>query len=258
MAKKAPSFPNLTDEYEPTNSDLWEKVKAVARGDEGELTIGTRTITRPSGYVWPSPPASAWAVKQYKGFGGGWRKTSALKILEAGGIVTTTSEAERHRMQRLVACGMAQPVGEDMWEGGPKASPGNRVASRWKQALEALDPKGLKQALTTAARRTRDFPAKVTKFEVKKGRDGQWSAEAWVGYKYPTSKIPIHGKTPTLPSLHMTFNFDPTKALSIKADAKSPLLGSTKKIYENHRVTGDYERTVRSVLLSYQPEVAWK
>ena len=27
MTKRAPSFPYLTDEYEPTNTDLWEKVK---------------------------------------------------------------------------------------------------------------------------------------------------------------------------------------------------------------------------------------
>jgi hypothetical protein len=78
-----PAFHHLTDEYEPTNPNLWEKVLDVARGDAEELTIGNRTIHKPTyRFVWPSPPASAWAVKQYNGFGGNWRKrAAAIKTL---------------------------------------------------------------------------------------------------------------------------------------------------------------------------------
>lgn len=554
MAKKAPSFPNLTDEYEPTNPTLWEKVKQVARGDKEDLTLGSRTITKPSGYTWPSPPASAWAVKQYNGFGGGWRKTSHWRILEAGGIVIAETEADKACMQRLAQRGFTQKVGSCHWEGTPllvraalgedlrrkmnallrsynegdakalgawiesnfrinspktprgmkklkdvaqkmvwvlkhRASdapnrPGNMdkvrdevasdwakiephlatfaarftdeggtvvpkelsvggttyvnkaglsepnmrkyikrleailsslkgwrskavkgglkvvlaspkdfrgtaggkykenedalyvrttpavlkrgagyasfeyilvhelghrydkkygtggidfdqqqwwttkysrnesfgplsepfaelfalghfdlkgswdatvdkfealmagrddpekprlpphlqklldderthraasLASRWKQALQALDPKALRKALDKAVSRTRDFPTKVAQFKIRKGRGGKWSVEAWIEYKFPTSKIPIQpGKEPVLAPLHLSFDFDPTKAMSFKADVKSPSLGITKRVYENHRITGDYERTIRSVLLSYQPEIAWK
>lgn len=270
--KRAPSFPYLTDEYEPTNEALWEKVKAVARGDAEKLTVGGRTITKPKAkYIWPSPPASAWAIKQYNGFGGGWRKTgaerAALRILLAGGLVTTQKPEEHARMQKLADKGLAKLIRESpkgmVWEPGYKLQVDNpqqvnRVLSRWKQAVQDLDPRSLKKVLEKAVHRTRDYPARMVKFDASKSRDG-WKAEAWVEYKYPASKIPVQqGKVPVLPVLHMSFEFDPAKAMSLRADVKSPVLGTTKRIYENHRITGDYERTIRSVLLSYQPEVVWK
>ena len=143
-AKRAPSFPYLTDEYEPTNADLWEKVKEVARGDKEKLELGGRSITKPSNYVWPSPPASAWAVKQYNGFGGGWRKTGArraLRILLAGGLVTTQTVEDKVVMQGLADRGLARLARESssgsVWDAGcllqvdhPRQV--HRVLARWK------------------------------------------------------------------------------------------------------------------------------
>lgn len=262
MTKRAPSFPYLTDEYEPTNTDLWEKVKEVARGDTRSLTVGSRTITKPDKFVWPSPPASAWAVKQYNGFGGSWRKTAVFDILKAGGIVTARTGDEQARMRRLSERGLAQKIGEsggaELWERVDQ-DPEQRVLSRWKQALLSLDAKELHKAINKAVSRTRDYSARVKSFKTKKGRNGQWSAEAFVDYKYPSSKLQARpGKTPLIAPLRLLFEFDPTTALSLRAEVHSPVLNTTKKIYENHRITGDYERTVRSVLLSYQPEVVWK
>lgn len=57
----------------------------VARGDRREFSQGETTIHAPNegrGFrVWPSPRATAWAVKQYNNFGGGWKgasKTAAM------------------------------------------------------------------------------------------------------------------------------------------------------------------------------------
>ncbi len=260
---RAPSFPHLMDQYEPTNLALWEKVKAVARGDSESMTLGNRTINKPTTkFVWPSPPASAWAIKQYNGFGGGWRKTSVFEILEAGGVVVASTEDEQIRLRRLSERGLARKIGEnrgsELWEGLPsERSTQNRVLARWKQALQTLDTKNLRKVIEQAVHRTRDYPAKLVKFKARKGSNGKWSVEAVVEYKFP-SKIPVQpGRTPLLPSLTLKFEFDPTEALSLIAQAPSPTIG-TKKVYENHRITGDYERTIRSVLLGYQPEVVWK
>lgn len=531
MVKRAPSFPHLTDEYEPTNPPLWEKVKAVARGDSESLTMGGRTITRPKNrYIWPSPPASAWAIKQYNGFGGGWHKKAILRVLEAGGIVSAKTEPEVTLLHRLARECLVQRLELGYWEATPrllraalgddlrrnmttllqnynendakalgawiedkfrvespktprgakdlketakkmvwvlkyrmnqsqpgseekvrnevaadwakieprldefvnkftdeggtivpkemtvgnvtyvnragvtepnlrkyakrlgalffslqgwraKAVKGNfrvvlaspkdfqgtaggkyrqsedalyvrttpavlkrgsgygsfdyivvhelghrydkvygsgfdfdrqewwttpysrkdgfgglsesfaelfalghfklkgpwdpkvekfealmttgkmssRIVSRWKQALQELDPRSLKKIIEQAVRRTRDFEAHLTKFRGRKGSHGKWTAEAFVEYKFPANRIPVQpGRVPVLAPLRLFFEFDPTKAMTLVADVKSPTLGITKKVYENHRITGDYERTIRSVLLSHQPEVVWK
>jgi hypothetical protein len=123
-----PSFPHLSDEYEPTNATLWDKVLDVARGDAEELTIGDRTIHKPDGFVWPSPPASAWAVKQYKGFGGNWKRKAsvdiyqqrALRVLQAGGVVTSSTAEEHGWMTQLQDRGLARQVhasdDRQLWE----------------------------------------------------------------------------------------------------------------------------------------------
>lgn len=73
----APSFPHLTDEWEPTNENLWGRVLEVARGDAKRYQQGDRVINSPNRgrgyYPWPHPKGIAWAVKQYNGFGGKWR-----------------------------------------------------------------------------------------------------------------------------------------------------------------------------------------
>lgn len=73
----APSLPHPVDERVPTNPSLWQAVLDVAQGKKREYTSGGRTIHAPNEgrgfYPWPHPKGSAWAVKQYNGFGGGWR-----------------------------------------------------------------------------------------------------------------------------------------------------------------------------------------
>lgn len=104
----APSKPHLTDEYEPTNKSLWEAVLNVARGQASQLTQGDRTINAPNNgkgfYPWPHPQGTAWAVKQYKGFGGNWRaKASAqLDFMAQGAVIMTrTATREHKRMEKL-------------------------------------------------------------------------------------------------------------------------------------------------------------
>jgi hypothetical protein len=76
--------PNLTDEYEPTNPGLWEIVLQVTRGDRNEYSAGDRTIHSPNNgsgfHPWPHPKGTAWAIKQYKGFGGKWRLRTANRV----------------------------------------------------------------------------------------------------------------------------------------------------------------------------------
>lgn len=77
----APSKPYLTDKYDPTDPVLWDKVLQVARGDLRYFTRvgpdGPRTINAPNhgrGFRhWPNPKAVAWAIKQYNGYGSGWK-----------------------------------------------------------------------------------------------------------------------------------------------------------------------------------------
>lgn len=83
--KHAPSTPNPEDEWAPTNPTLWEKVLEVARGDKSQFSKGERTIHAPNngrGFNWPSPNGTAWAVKQYNGFGGAWKKNASDVVAE--------------------------------------------------------------------------------------------------------------------------------------------------------------------------------
>jgi len=418
MTKNAPSYPHLTDEYEPTNPALWERVKEVARGDVEELTVGGRTIHRPADkYIWPSPPASAWAVKQYNGFGGNWRRTGMdqqLQILRAGGVASTKTDAEHEGMAKLEAQGLARKAGTSggyqLWVGGPKLQEDvctrtylneagfsqytlDRYAARlntlldslqgwrtkalsgslkialvrpqeapltaiyresddtiyvkasisllapdkygsatyqvlrelgrrydvlhgcradfsdpkwqvtkyasdraqdprrvfaelfaighmgqegsWDSAIVStfetmmgaggrdvstgLDPATLRDILKTLTKRkVKDFPVHLESFRARAGRDGEWDAEAWIGYEFPKA-IPVQeGKKPVLSSLQLVFKYDPSKGVDLVAYAKSPAMGIKRKIYENHRIAGNYERALQAMLLSYQPEIMWK
>jgi len=80
----APSVPYPTDQYQPTKPELWRDVLEVASGDRRELRIGDRIIHSPNdgrGYdnMPHHPNGIAWAVKQYNGFMGGWRKEATTK-----------------------------------------------------------------------------------------------------------------------------------------------------------------------------------
>lgn len=115
----APSKPYMTDRYEPTNETLWAAVLDVARGKKQEMTLGDRTIHAPNngkGYnPWPSPMGSAWAVKQFKGFGGAFRKKASqldpLPLMATGAVmVTKTATAEHTRMQKFQKLGLVRPT----------------------------------------------------------------------------------------------------------------------------------------------------
>lgn len=81
--RNAPSKPAPTDTWDPTNEKLWLAVLQVAKGKKRQMSKvapggDLRTIHAPNkgrGFRhWPNPKAIAWAVKQYKGFGGRWRE----------------------------------------------------------------------------------------------------------------------------------------------------------------------------------------
>lgn len=104
-----PSKPYQTDEYGATDEHLWEKVLEVARGDRRQFTRGDRTIHAPHkgrGFRhWPSPKATAWAVKQYNGFNGGWKhkkkEASGLGLLQrarASGVLATQIGSAEHAL----------------------------------------------------------------------------------------------------------------------------------------------------------------
>jgi len=79
--QNAPDKPALTDEYKAVDKNLWDIVMQVAKGERHDFTRGgpngDRTINAPNegqGFrKWPSQKAVAWAIKQYKGFGGQWK-----------------------------------------------------------------------------------------------------------------------------------------------------------------------------------------
>lgn len=65
---------------------MWERVLEVARGDRQEYTQGDRTIHAPNDGAgfrsWPDPNGTAWAVKQYNGFLGQWKRKGTEKTAE--------------------------------------------------------------------------------------------------------------------------------------------------------------------------------
>lgn len=118
--KTKPSYPHPTDENKPTNEHLWQKVLDVASGDLREYTQGDRTIHAPNdgrGFLnMPSHPNGiAWAVKQYKGFGGAWKPikedkaaSHVLRVLAAGGV----GVSEGTELDALAAAGLVRVSGE--------------------------------------------------------------------------------------------------------------------------------------------------
>jgi hypothetical protein len=126
--KTAPSEPNLRDDSEATNPHLWDKCLEVANGDRREFTQSGRTIHAPNegrGYEhMPNPYGIAWAVKQYNGFGGGWRgkkeasgaHTHELCIMAHGGVVL----APKGQLDALKAQGLVKLAGQsqagDFWD----------------------------------------------------------------------------------------------------------------------------------------------
>jgi hypothetical protein len=107
----------MTDEYSPTDAVLWEKVLEVARGDRREFTRNERVIHSPNhgrGFRhWPNPKGVAWAVKQYNGFNGGWKRTKpreARLLLQAGlsGILATTTQEDHAGAVALQTDGLLQ------------------------------------------------------------------------------------------------------------------------------------------------------
>lgn len=128
--KSKPSYPYLTDEYEPTDKNLWELVLEVASGKRLQFQRGDRIIHSPNGTrgyrnMPHNPKGIAWAVKQYKGFGGNWRGRKEaswnlrLRRLAAGGIEITQGPSTE-TARRLEAAGhlrLANVVGEKhYWE----------------------------------------------------------------------------------------------------------------------------------------------
>lgn len=121
--RNAPSKPYFTDEYKPTDPVLWERCLEVVNGKRRWYTQSGRTINSPNhgrGYRhMPNPKGIAWAVKQYNGFGGGWKSrkdedetgeahTAQLRILGRGGVVV----ARPGELDDLRTQGLARVAGE--------------------------------------------------------------------------------------------------------------------------------------------------
>lgn len=120
--KTKPSYPYPTDEYQPTNESLWQRVLEVASGRLREFTQGDRTIHSPNdgrGYrnMPAHPNGIAWAVKQYNGFGGAWKNrkeekvaasSPVLQVLAAGGVAVS----EGGELDALARAGFIQLSGE--------------------------------------------------------------------------------------------------------------------------------------------------
>jgi len=164
--KTKPSYPNLVDEYTPTDPALWEVVLDVASGDRLEYTRGDRTIHSPNegrGYrnMPHNPKGIAWAVKQYNGFGSNWKQARWGVRL--------------HRM----ACGSVEVTeGPDTVEGARMASEGLlRLSSEVNgKSYWDLTPKGFRVVL---AQLTNDLEQKMTQllrnFDPSQGQSlGSW------------------------------------------------------------------------------------
>lgn len=126
--RNAPSKPYFTDEYKPTDPVLWERCLEIVNGERRQFTQSGRTIHAPNhgrGYRhMPNPKGIAWAVKQYNGFGGGWKNkdegseggiaeqegtnTAALRLLASGGVVL----ALPGELDALGRQGLARVAGE--------------------------------------------------------------------------------------------------------------------------------------------------
>jgi hypothetical protein len=175
----APSYPYPTDQYEPTRPELWRDVLEVATGRRRELRIGDRTIHSPNegqGFdnMPHNPNGIAWAVKQYNGFMGGWRKKEAtmpdtdtsdnpikqpeftvfqrqsLQRMGLGGVVVTDHfethcQMQELQAQRLVMGSAGKKPGQYFWsltEAGQRrvtAALGEDLKSRVETLMQASD-----------------------------------------------------------------------------------------------------------------------
>jgi hypothetical protein len=129
--QNAPEKPYLTDTWKPIDENLWGIVLEVAKGKRREFTRvgpkGPRTIHAPNHGLgfrhWPSPKATAWAIKQYKGFGGGWKdrhdkegtsheySRAVLDSMKMGALITTKRGSQEHGfMLELERQALVDPV----------------------------------------------------------------------------------------------------------------------------------------------------
>lgn len=157
-----PAKPYQTDEYGATNEHLWEKVLQVARGDRRQFSYGDRTIHAPNhgrGFRhWPSPKATAWAVKQYNGFNGGWKKKdleqreAGLKLLQQAGLgilatkVATEEQTAAEELKKSGYVRLARVQGDwhywtATWAGGRilRASLATELSRRMDQLFANFD-----------------------------------------------------------------------------------------------------------------------
>jgi hypothetical protein len=122
--KTKPSLPGLVDKYEPTDENLWKLVLEVASGKRLKYERSGREINAPNGTrgydnMPHNPNGIAWAVKQYKGFGGNFknRKEAADKVPE--GLADDAPKALdkeaswEKRLERMAAGGIEVTVGAD-------------------------------------------------------------------------------------------------------------------------------------------------
>jgi len=103
--------PNPQDQWEPTNSGLWERVKDLAQGRIKELKGKDTTYHAPrdgAGFKeFPSPKANGWCVRIYNLAGGRWRKKGEVRtFLLTGNMVEKV--VERHQTK------LAKMLGEDI------------------------------------------------------------------------------------------------------------------------------------------------
>lgn len=115
--KTKPSFPNLSDEYQPTDPVLWKRVLEVATGDRLDYTQNDRTIHAPNegrGYrnMPNNPKGIAWAVKQYNGYDGNWKGKEGKVACWAEDVVPKKAQWFEDEQEIQTA-----PVKEDaIWE----------------------------------------------------------------------------------------------------------------------------------------------
>ena len=119
--KTKPSYPNLVDEYEPTDVKLWETMLEVASGDRLQYNRDDREVNSPNGSrgyrnMPHNPKGIAWAVKQYKGYGGSFRKQATGTVVRHLGSpifdrIDVTGDAFDIQMRTLSAA-----VKADEWE----------------------------------------------------------------------------------------------------------------------------------------------
>lgn len=195
--KNAPSVPLPSDEWEPTNPALWNKVLDVAKGRKSELTQGERTIHAPNngrGYEpWPHPNGTAWAVKQYNGFHGNWKKQT-----EASDVRLNIADEDWRSLERMrLGAYLTTKVGSVEDEGMV------RMELRGLVSLQATDSQANRiwditrkgSVLVTAGlgdELSRRMDALLTQFDPAKSKElGEWIEST---FRVNSPKTPKGGK----------------------------------------------------------------